>query len=174
MVEKYDQLLVTEPTLYDPNYDDFIRSIKTALFFEDWINENDEDFLMEKFGITPGEIFGKIEIADWLLYSTSELAKLLQFQDLLKEVNKLRVRVKKGVREELLPLLKLKGIGRKRARRLYSNGLHDLGSLKKADVNSLGQLLGSKLAVSVKEQLGEEVKEIPKGRRKGQMSLNKY
>ena len=48
LVEKYDQLLQAEPTLYDPNYEDFINSIKTALFFSDWIEEMGEDYLMEK------------------------------------------------------------------------------------------------------------------------------
>ncbi|MAF13572.1 MAG: hypothetical protein CMI53_01630 [Parcubacteria group bacterium] len=174
LVAKYSELLQSEPTLYDPNYEDFINSIKTSLFFEAWIDEQGEDYLMEMYGVRPGEIFVKLAIADWLLYSSSELARLMQFQPMLKEINKLRVRVKNGVKKELLPLLKLKGVGRKRARKLFKNGFVDLGDLKKAELSDLVKILGSRLAVDVKKQLGEEVKEIPKGRRKGQMSLEKY
>ncbi len=174
LVERYDQLLEVEPSLYDHNYEDFINSIKTSLFFESWISEDGEDYLMEQYGVRPGEIFVKLAIADWLLYSSSELVRLMQFQPLLKEITKLRVRVKNGVREELLALLKLKGVGRKRARKLFKNGIKDLGDVKKAELSDLVKILGSRLAVDVKGQLGEEVKEIPKGRRKGQMSLEKY
>ena len=71
-------------------------------------------------------------------------------------------------------LLKLKGIGSIRARKLYSNGLKGINELKKTDVSTISQLLGTKIAIDVKKQLGQEIKEIPKGTRKGQMSLNKY
>ncbi len=174
LVERYNQLLESEPDSYDVDYSDFMNSIKTALFFEEWIDEKDEDYLLEKFGIRPGEIYGKLDTADWLLYSASELARLMQFHPLLSELNKLRVRVKNGVREELLTLLKLKGIGRKRARKLFNNGLKHLGELKAVDVNVLGQIIGKAVAIDVKKQLGEEVKEVSDRKRKGQMGLGKY
>jgi helicase len=174
LVQKYDELLETEPTLYDPNYDDFINSIKTALFFESWIDEREEDFLLEEYGVRPGEIRTKLEIANWLLYSTAELAKLLQFQSLLKEINKLKIRVKYGVKEELLPLLKLKGVGRKRARKLYGNKIKNIKDLNNTSLALLAKLVGQKTAEAIKEQLGAGEKPVSKGKRKGQLSLKKY
>jgi len=174
LVEKYNQLLEEEPNFFDLEYPEFMNSIKTALFFEAWINEKDEDFLLENFHVRPGEIRAKIEIADWLLYAAGELAKINSNRHVLKEINKLRIRVKNGVKEDLLPLLKLKGVGRARARKLVINGLKDLGDLKKMDLTSLSQILGKVVAENVKKQLGEEVKEVPKGKRKGQLSLMKY
>ncbi|MBS3127245.1 ATP-dependent DNA helicase, partial [Candidatus Woesearchaeota archaeon] len=76
--------------------------------------------------------------------------------------------------EELLPLLRLKGIGRVRARKLYTQGIKDLGDVKKIDLVSLSQILGRTVAEDVKKQVGEEVKEVPKGTRKGQLSIQKF
>ncbi|MBU0457219.1 MAG: helicase-related protein [Nanoarchaeota archaeon] len=174
LVKNYKLLLEEEPSVYDLEYDEFMNSIKTTLFFEEWINEKDEDFLLEKFSIRPGEIRVKIETADWLLYASEELAKLNDYKEAVKEIRKLRVRIKHGVKEELLTLLKLKGIGRIRARKLYSHGFKDIGEVKKADFTTLTQLLGRAIAESVKKQLGEEIKEVPKGKRKGQVSILKY
>jgi helicase len=72
-------------------------------------------------------------------------------------------------------MLKLKGIGRVRARKLFTNGIRDLGGIKKLDITTLSQIVGSKLAVDLKRQVGEDFKEIisPK-KRIGQMSLSKF
>ncbi|HLD40171.1 MAG TPA: helicase-related protein [Candidatus Nanoarchaeia archaeon] len=172
--KRYDFLLKEEPSAYDLEYDDFVNSIKTALFFEAWIDEKDEDFLLEKYDIRPGEIRIKQETADWLLYGSEELAVLQDHKTAVKEIRKLRLRVQEGVREELLPLLKLQGIGRVRARKLHAQGIKDLGDVKKIDLTSLTQLLGKAIAESLKKQVGEEVKEVPEGTRKGQTSILKY
>ena len=174
LVKRYGQLLLPEPSVDDLDYDSFFNSIKTALFFEDWISEKDEDFLMEKYDVRPGEIRVKLEIADWLLYSAEELAGLLDYREIVTELRKLRMRVKDGVKEELLPLLKLKGIGRVRGRKLYSNGIKDLGDVKKADLTTLSQILGRAIAQDVQQQVGEELKKVPDGRRSGQLSIRKY
>jgi helicase len=172
--KRYDFLLKAEPSAYDLEYDDFINSIKTALFFDSWIDEKDEDHLLEKFDIRPGEIRIKQETADWLLYAAEELSALLEYKLAVKELRKLRVRVQHGVKEELLPLLKLQGIGRVRARKLVMHNIKDLGEVKKVDLTTLSQLLGKAVAESVKKQVGEEIKEVPDGKRKGQTSIFKY
>jgi len=87
---------------------------------------------------------------------------------------KLRIRVKNGVKEELLTFLKLKGIGRVRARKMYVNGMKDIGDVKKADVTTLSQIIGGKLAQDVKKQLGQKVEAVSSGKRKGQMGLGKF
>jgi len=172
-----EKLLEEEPSAFDSEYEEFMNSLKTTLFFNEWINEADEDYLLDKYDIRPGEIKVKLDLADWLLYACEELAKVLEIEKKeINEISKLRIRVKYGVKEELLTLLKLKNIGRIRARKLVMHGIKDLGDLKKTDLTSLGQILGSKvLAEDVKRQVGEEIKEeISLFKRKGQMSLGKY
>ncbi|MBI2151221.1 hypothetical protein HYU21_00660 [Candidatus Woesearchaeota archaeon] len=175
MLKRIDYLIEEEPSQFDSDeYGEFMNSIKTALFFEEWIDEKDEDFLLETFDITPGEIRVKLETADWLLYATEELAKLQGQRDVVSEVARLRFRLQEGVREELLALLKLRGIGRVRGRRLFKAGIKDLGDIKKIDLTSLSQILGKALAEDVKKQVGEEVVEVSAGKRTGQLSIDKF
>lgn len=155
LMKKYSRLLEKEPSMYEPEYEDFLNSVKTALMFEEWISEKDEDFLLEKFNITPGETRSKIEVMDRMLYATSELCKILHFQYVIKEIIKLRLRLRYGVKEELLPLVRLEGIGRVRARMLFRNKIKDLNDIKNAELSILKQLLGEKIAVSIKNQVGQ-------------------
>ena len=167
-------LLQNEPSMFEPEYENFINSIKTALFFLEWVNEKDDEYLMETFNIRPGETRVKLDIADWLLYSSEELCRLMQLQPLIKNIVKLRLRIKYGVKEELLPLLKLEQIGRVRARKLYKNKIRNIADVRNSDVLKLIQILGRKTALEVKKQVGDEIKEVPKRKRKGQISLKDY
>jgi len=171
LVKHNDFLLENEPSMYEPEYEDFFSSIKTALMMHEWVNEKDEENLLEQFNARPGELRSKLDIADWLLYASEEISRILQYQYLNKEIAKLRLRLKYGVKEELLPLVKIKEIGRVRARKLYYNKIKDVGDVKNADFAKLAQILGSKVAENVKKQVGQEIKEVPAGKRKGQISL---
>jgi len=169
-----DFLLENEPSMYEPEYEDYLKSFKTALMFNEWIRESDEEFLLEKFNVRPGELRTKMNTADWLLYAASEMTRILQYQNLNKEIVKLRLRLKHGIKEELLSLVKVQGIGRVRARKLFRNKIRDIKDLKNSDIMKLSQILGKNIALNVKKQLGQEVKEVPSGKRKGQLSLGKY
>lgn len=173
-----DSLLIDEPTMYDDDYDTFFDSIKTAFMLLDWIEEKDEEYLMETYGVRPGELRAKQDIGDWLLYSSEELSRILSLGDARKEIMKLRFRLQHGVKEELLLLLKLKNIGRVRARKLFSNQIRDISDVKRANIATLSQLLGEKIAIDVKHQVGEEFDpskiKVKENKRKGQLSLNDY
>lgn len=174
LVKQYDRLLEPEPSAYGLDYSEFIDSIKTTLFFMEWIDEKDEDYLMERLDVAPGEIRVKTEVADWLLYALEELAKVTEKREVLKPLAVLRIRIQNGVRDDVLPLLRLKGIGRIRARKLVRAGIKDLGDLKKVDLTTLSQILGLAVAEDMKKQLGEEVEEVPEGKRKGQLSVRGF
>jgi helicase len=149
-------LLDREPSMFDIEYDDWLKSIKTSAFFLDWIDENTEDFILEKYNVRPGELRGKLQKAEWLLYGMSEMSVLLDQHDLVKEIGKVRFRLRNGVKEELLTLLRLKGVGRVRARRLYNAGVKKTTDIKRMDKTKLRTLLGPKLTANVLEQLGYE------------------
>ena len=158
IIEQGDFLLSREPELYDYEYDDFLKSIKTAMMFKDWIDERTEEFLLEEYNIRPGELNAKLDTAEWLLMSLSELALLIGSKDLIKHISKLRLRLRYGAKEELLALLKLKGIGRVYARKLFANGIKDLRNIKNIRLEDLKKIVGKK-AISLKEQIGESIKE---------------
>ncbi len=174
MLKFSDYILEDEPSMYEPEYEEFLHSIKTALMFNSWVNEQDEEFLLEEYNIRPGELRAKLDIADWLLYATEEFSKIMHYQYLVKEIVKLRLRLKYGVKEELLPLVRLENIGRVRARILFRNRIKDMKDLKSADLSTLTQLIGEKVALSVKRQLGQEKLEVPENKRKGQISLRDW
>jgi helicase len=98
----------------------------------------------------------------------------MHYQSLIKEIVKLRLRMKYGVKEELLPLVRLENIGRVRARLLFRNRFRDVKDLRNADLSTLTQLIGEKTALSVKKQLGQERLEVPENKRKGQISLRDW
>lgn len=148
-------LLDPPPNEWDIAYDDYLRAIKTAYVIERWTEEVGEDMLLERHGITPGELRARLDNADWLLYSTQEMALLLGFKEQLLPIRKTRLRVKYGIREELLPLVRLKGIGRARARALHTNNVKGLEDLRKVPIQRLSEIIGQKTAEQVKNQLGE-------------------
>src|SRR3989344_2582788 len=152
IVQSY--LLQLEPSMFEPEYDDWLGSIKTALMLEEWIEEKDEEWLLDHYDSRPGEVRAKIENADWLLYAVHELARLMNYLPLLKEIMKVRLRLRYGVKEELLPLIKLEGIGRVRARKMHKAGIKDLGDIRKTPIETLKLILGDAVAVSVKRQVG--------------------
>ena len=139
------------PNEWDEEFDDFIRSVKLAIVFEDWINEKTEAYILEKYSITPGEFRGRLEIADWILYSMKELAAILNFPEQEREIKKLRVRMKYGAKEELIPLVRLKGIGKIKARRLFNSGIRSARDIRIASIEKLEELVGSKTAREIKE-----------------------
>lgn len=174
LIEFGEDLLIKEPSIYESEYDTFENAIKTALFMHDWIEEKDEEYLLEEYKIRPGEIKSKLDIADWLIYCMEEVTRILSFKSLLPELKNLRVRIKNGVKEELVPLLKFKKIGRVRARKLFRNNIKDVKGVREADLMKLTQILGKSTALSLKEQVGEKVEKIKENKRKGQISLNDY
>jgi len=55
-----------------------------------------------------------------------------------------------GVKEELLPLVRIKNIGRVRARVLFNNGIKNLRDIENTDFQTLKRLLGEGIAKSLK------------------------
>ncbi len=160
LAEKEDIIFERIPKEWEVEFGEFINSFKTALLLEDWISEKSEEFILDKYDLRPGGVHVKIANAKWLLYSASELARLLELREVQNKVRETLVRVQHGIRTELLALVKLRGIGRWRARKLFSKGFKTIKDLKAADVSELAQLIGSKNAINVKEQLGQKVKNI--------------
>jgi len=173
-----DYILTEIPEIFDEEYEEFLNATKTAKFFMEWLDEKDEEYLLEKYDVRPGELHSKKDIADWLLYSSEELSKLLKMHVMIKDIAKLRFRLKYGAKEELIPLLQLKNIGRIRARKLYDNKIKDIADIKKADLTTLTQLLGKNVSLDVKKQVGQELSDdkivVKENKRKGQINLNDY
>jgi len=68
-------------------------------------------------------------------------------------LNKIRKRLKSGIKEELVALCELRGVGRVRARRMFNAGIKSIKDVKKIDVKDLERVLSPKIALKVKAQL---------------------
>jgi len=90
-------------------------------------------------------------------------------------------RVAKGIKKELLPIVKLEGVGRVRGRIMYNAGYQTIADIKHAPLEDLTNLplIGPRLAKKIKEQVGGFVKKetwekLEKGEEWKQKSLADY
>ncbi|MEM1874010.1 MAG: ATP-dependent DNA helicase [Candidatus Hadarchaeales archaeon] len=136
-------------------FEQFLASLKTALMLKAWVEEEREDDIHEKFGVGAGDIRRMAETAEWLLYSSHQIAKLFKVKPALNPLRKLTERIRYGVKEELLELVQLEGIGRVRARSLFSGGFKTLKDIAKASEAELASLpyIGKEIARSIKRQV---------------------
>ena len=131
----------------------FLATLKTASVLEAWIAETPIVEITERFGIGAGDLRAKVEDADWLLFGLGRLAVRFQ-RRLARPVDDLAMRVRYGVSEELLDLVRLRGIGRARARALYRAGFPDREALREAPFDRVEQALRSaRIAESVLAQV---------------------
>lgn len=143
-----------EVLLDEENFAATLSEVKTALLIHDWINEVPENDLLLKYDVGPGDIYAITQVAEWICYATSEIAKVMNFVTHAKNLSRLVPRIRWGVKEELLELLRLEGIGRVRARMLYKHGLRSIMDIAKAKHTELAQIpkIGPKVAQKIVEQ----------------------
>ena len=162
MEEHKAELLVETPDEWEDriDYEQFLGEIKTAMTLQAWIEEMTEDQMIEKFRVQPGDLYRAIETAKWLLHATRELAVLFNHRQAQTHALELITRTEKGVKRELLPVVKLEGVGRVRGRIIFNAGYRTIEDLKHANLEDLVNLplVGSKLARKIKEQVGGFVK----------------
>ena len=131
--EREPELLGKTPSEYeDVRFEEWLSALKTARLLEDWASEVDEDRITERYGVGPGDIRGKVETAQWLLGAAERLAGELDRASTVA-VREAKKRVEYGVRDELLDLAGVRGVGRKRARRLFEAGIETRNDLREAD-----------------------------------------
>jgi len=151
------------PSEFDESrFEDWLSALKTAKLLEDWADETDEDRVTERYGVGPGDIRGKVETAEWLLGAAETLAADLDL-DCVPAVRAARRRVEHGVREELLDLVGVREVGRKRARALFDAGIETRADLREADTAVVLWALDGRRRTTetVLENAGHRDPEIP-------------
>ncbi|XGI83468.1 DEAD/DEAH box helicase [Halorutilales archaeon Cl-col2-1] len=155
---KHEEEFVDPPSEFDRGFESWLASLKTARVLYDWIGEDDTEEIAEEYGVGPGDINSKVERADWLLHAAESIAETVGTDDEVAEsLSRTRKRVSDGVREELLDLVAVRGIGRVRARRLYDAGFKSRDDLRTGDIEEIASLLGKKTAAKVVSEAGREV-----------------
>ena len=147
MIENHSSELLEPISEYDCS--------RSVLALQSWITESTELSLSDSLGIESGDMHRMTENADWLIYCLREISKHVERPDLIEELDDLRKRVVYGIQEELLDLVKVKGIGRVRSRILFKHGIKNLDDLRKIPVSKLGDIdkIGSTIADNIKAEL---------------------
>ena len=131
------------------------RRMKGALVLQSWADEFRIDQIEDEWGVQPGDLRGRVEVAEWLLYATRRI--LVEDEDLASmdreshrtlvgAVDEMHRRVRYGCKIDLLGLVALKGVGRTRARQMVDllgvSNAADLAELTERDMQKLSDLRG--------------------------------
>jgi helicase len=148
-----DQILADLPKT-DAEWDFLLMEIKTAKVLNDWINELSEDEMHKRYGVGPGDLLNLTSTGEWLLNALKSFLDLFSKPEESKLVDDLVLRVKTGSKEELLDLVRLKGVGRVRARALYAKGFTSLSTLALVNMQTISKIpgFGKILAKSIIDQ----------------------
>jgi helicase len=164
MEDNLNDLFVEPPDEWDDpeGYSKFIAQIKTASILQDWIEERSEREITDNYNVGTGDIHRFVQSATWLLYAATEIAKITDASNYVRNLNELQSRMKYGIKSELLELVSLRGVGRVRSRMLYNHGLKSLSDLYQVKPEELGRVptVGTSLASSIKKQLGLDLSDV--------------
>ena len=138
---------------------EWLRAFKIGLILNQWINEVSEDDIALMLKVGAGDLSVLVDTASWLTYAASRVCDVVDLRRHAKELNKLSMRVRYGVKEELIELVRIKGIGRIRARALYNHGIKSLtdiinkGPSYLAKIPTIGETLADKIFSEAKRAL---------------------
>ena len=158
-----DKHRMTEHVMYIIKIDSLSRKEKdVAVKLQRDMEEVGEETVCERYGVGPGDIYNVVDGVGWLVHAGNRLARLMAPVH-NEAIAATELRVKHGIKAELIPLVKVRGIGRVRARRLYTNGLTTPAAVVNAGVDKVGAIIGRKVAESVIREI--ETGSVGKGRR---------
>jgi helicase len=136
----------------DDEAEEYFRAIKTAMLLSDWTDELPDARICERYAVGPGDVYGMVESVNWLLHATAELSRLFAPAFHI-QVREYETCMKNGIRRELLPLVKLRGIGRVRARRLFNNAITSPEAVLAAGPQAVTQIIGRGITEQIFAQL---------------------
>ena len=131
------------------------RRMKGVLVLQSWTEEARVEHVERDWGVQPGDLRGRVELAEWLLYATrrilAEDEKLSSMdrnahRTLVEAVDEIHRRVRYGCKADLLGLVALRGVGRSRARQMVDllgvSNAADVAALTERDMQKLSDLRG--------------------------------
>ena len=131
------------------------RRMKGALVLQSWMEEETISSIEKEWGVQPGDLRSRVELAEWLLYASrrivvedDELSSMDRkaHETLIEAIGEVRSRVRYGCKSDILGLVSLKGIGRVRAREMSNllgvSMVSDVAELTEKDCEKLSDLRG--------------------------------
>lgn len=146
--------IISMPSTAKPaEFEWFLGELKTSVLLYRWISEIPENTISKEFDVGEGDIRQFSETAAWIANAGARLLKMTgsPYAGLFSD---LEIRLQYGASIQLLPLIKIRGIGRVRARRLYNAGFKSKESFQPADFSTVVDLIGPKIAAQLFGELG--------------------
>jgi ATP-dependent DNA helicase len=155
MEEHSSEMLARHTSKAFADYDSVLQQMRSVMALHGWIDEWREEQLLSRLGVEPGDMHRAVDNADWLLHALGELSKLFKAAEMVRQAETLRQRVASGVSEELVELTTIQGVGRVRARALYTAGFRTLEDIKEAQADRLALVdkIGTAVAKKIKDQV---------------------
>ncbi len=162
IMSKHDEEFLTELPSSPFELELFMSQLKTAFIIQDWITETSEDSILDRYNVGSGDVFSVVSNAEWLLYATNEIAKLLGYSEVAAKTKILHNRVINGIKEELLDLVSIPGIGRVRARLLFNKGYSSQEIIKQTNPTEMQKIpgIGTEIVKSIYNHLFGEKKSL--------------
>jgi helicase len=129
--------------------------MKGVLVLQSWIEESSMSGIEEEWGVQPGDLRGRVELAEWLLFATrsilandEELSSMdkTAHRILVESIDEIHRRIRYGCKADILGLVALRGVGRVRAREMENllgvSNAADIAELTEKDKSKLSDLRG--------------------------------
>ena len=124
---------VEDELLYEIPYEErHLGLVKSAWCLEHWFEEETMREIEKQLDVSPGDVHHRVDLMDWLLYAAREILltddvfadeHMPILAQLSSNLDTLRQRVRHGCKPDLLKLVKIRHVGRQRARSLASIGV---------------------------------------------------
>jgi len=178
MIDAHSDELWLELPRDDDEAEAYYRALKTAMLLSDWTDELSDAKICERYSVGPGDIYGMVESVNWLLHASAELARMFATA-FHQQVREYEICMKNGTRRELLPLIRLRGIGRVRARRLFNNKMTTPDEILERGIEEVTKILGLGVAEQIFNQLQKKKGVLPvkgddKNSSSGQSTLSHF
>ena len=181
---------VEDELLYEIPYEErHLGLVKSAWCIEHWFEEETMREIEKQLDVSPGDVHHRVDLMDWLLYAGREILltddvfadeHMPILAQLSSDLDTLRQRVRHGCKPDLLNLVKIRHVGRQRARSLASIGIRtpkDVIAMTHTDQQKVaswrgwGPKLVHNIMAEVKKVVQREDDKLPPKKRDDDMPL---
>ena len=182
---------VEDELLHDIPYEErHLGLVKSAWCLEHWFEEETLRDIEKQLDVSPGDVHHRVDLMEWLLYAGREILltddvfadeHMPIIAELSTALDTLRQRVRHGCKADLLRLVKIRHVGRQRARSLASIGIRtpkDVLAMTRGDRQKIaswrgwGPKLVENILKEVKKVAQSEQRQAPRKNRSDDMPLD--
>ncbi|MCS5533163.1 MAG: DEAD/DEAH box helicase [Candidatus Poseidoniaceae archaeon] len=146
---------VEDEMLHDSSYEErLLGYVKSAWMLEMWMDENTMREIEAALDVTPGDVNYRVDTISWLMAGAQAILMaddvfsdehMEHISELSIQIDIVKQRVRHGCKKDLLQLVNIRTVGRKRARELASMGyrsVKSLAAMSKKEIKTLSSKRG--------------------------------